>query len=421
MDESTTHYLPSCDTMVAFTGPHDARHAVFAKNSDRPPLECQPLTQVAAADHPSESTVQCQYLTIPQASHTLAVLGSRPSWLWGFEHGVNEAGVAIGNEAIYCRDPVPAEGLLGMDLVRLALERGSTAAEAKDVITRLLERYGQGGSAVAGSDRRYHNSFIVADRSEAWVIETSAGHWVARRTTDGAVISNLVTMEDDWDECSVGLAEHARTMGYWSAPDSTRLNFRVAFEDPASRAGAEPRIAVGQRLLAESDEFSVAGMMRHLRDHGEAGPVNTPLSVGSPAPDTVCMHPGGSEGTTAASMIVDLAADLPPVAWVSMAAPCTGVFVPVTVGQPLPAALTAGDERPDTASLWWAMREVQFSADRDPARLTPLAQEVWGPLERRLLADDPRLSRAALADLVSEVLRSRDQVMINFASAASGA
>ena len=81
--------------------------------------------------------VRCTYLEIPQAPETLGVLGSRPWWIWGFEHGVNACGVAIGNEALHTRE-MPAEtGLLGMDLLRLGLERGRTADDAKRVITDL--------------------------------------------------------------------------------------------------------------------------------------------------------------------------------------------------------------------------------------------------------------------------------------------
>ena len=49
--------------------------------------------------------MRCQYVTVPQARHTYRVLGSQPFWLWGFEHGVNERGVAIGNEAIWTKAP----------------------------------------------------------------------------------------------------------------------------------------------------------------------------------------------------------------------------------------------------------------------------------------------------------------------------
>ena len=67
---------------------------------------------------------------------------SKPAWMWGAEMGANEHGVAIGNEAVWNRlsDPVydAVPRLLGMDLLRLGLERGRTAYEALQVITTLL-------------------------------------------------------------------------------------------------------------------------------------------------------------------------------------------------------------------------------------------------------------------------------------------
>src|SRR5262245_61259503 len=180
----------SCDTLVVLGSHTRDGHTIFAKNSDRPPTECQPLFTAPRATHPPGATLRTQYLEIPQAPETLAVLGSRPWWLWGFEHGVNECRVGIGNEALHTREEPAETGLLGMDLIRLGLERGRTAAEAKQVITGHLERYGQGGSAAYGGSRRYHNAFIVADPAEAWVIETSGHHWVARRVRGHAAISN---------------------------------------------------------------------------------------------------------------------------------------------------------------------------------------------------------------------------------------
>ena len=67
---------------------------------------------------------------------------------------------------------------------RLGLERGSCARESLDVITKALETHGQGGPCSDSSGSWfYHNSFIIADRSEAWVLETAANFWVAEKVT----------------------------------------------------------------------------------------------------------------------------------------------------------------------------------------------------------------------------------------------
>lgn len=73
--------------------------------------------------------------------------------------GSNEHDVVVGNEAIFTleTDRLKTEqliepGLLGMDLVRLTLERSNSAAHAVEVLTSLLEKYGQGGLCVEKSE-----------------------------------------------------------------------------------------------------------------------------------------------------------------------------------------------------------------------------------------------------------------------------
>lgn len=50
------------------------------------------------------------------------------------------------------------------------------------MITGLLERYGQGGSCREDPvPFCYHNTFLLADRTEAWVLETAGRLWAAQR------------------------------------------------------------------------------------------------------------------------------------------------------------------------------------------------------------------------------------------------
>ncbi len=147
-----------CDTVVALGGVTADGVTLFGKNSDREPNEAHQLLRVPADEHPAGSTVKCTYLEIPQVEHTYEVLLAKPFWIWGAEMGANEHGVTIGNEAVFTRVPSDQKpGLIGMDFLRLALERSKTAREALTVTTQLLDQYGQGGNCGFQHQLYYHN------------------------------------------------------------------------------------------------------------------------------------------------------------------------------------------------------------------------------------------------------------------------
>lgn len=102
-------------------------------------------------------------------------------------------------------------------LFRLGLERSSTATEALDVITELLGKYGQGGPCSNTDDGLcYHNSYIIADWTTAWVLETVGKHWVALQVTSGFKnISNELTITTKFDRKSDGLLEYTKEKGLW--------------------------------------------------------------------------------------------------------------------------------------------------------------------------------------------------------------
>ena len=153
--------------------------------------------------------------------------------MWGAEMGANEHGVVIGNEAVWTVEPDESDpALLGMDLVRLGLERGATARQALDVMTDALHTHGQGG-ACAQHDPTfcYHNSFLLADASpRAYVLETAGRHWVAECITAGTRnISNHLTIRTAFDFHSDGLHEYARRRKLWDGTGA--LDWAVTFSE----------------------------------------------------------------------------------------------------------------------------------------------------------------------------------------------
>ena len=78
---------------------------------------------------------------------------------------------------------------------RLALERASSASEAVDVIGQLLDKPGQGGPCSDEPGQQawsYHNSFLIADGTGAWVLETAGPYWAAEQVTGMCVLCSIV-------------------------------------------------------------------------------------------------------------------------------------------------------------------------------------------------------------------------------------
>ncbi len=375
-----------CDSVVAIGPRTRAGVTLFAKNSDRKQGECQPLLQFPEAVYPRGTHVHCTHVTIPQVAETYRVMGHSPFWLWGFEHGVNEHGVAIGNQTIFSKEPVEEEaGLIGMDLVRLGLERGRDAREALEVIAALLEAHGQGGAALGPDAAGYHNSFMIADPVEAWILETSGRHWVARLARLDA-LTNHITLGVDWGIASRDFEGFARREGWWA--DRSRVDVAAAYRHPAVPGRiSEGRLRRSRELLEEGDgAIDVDSLQRLLRDHLDGG--DAPPPGATPEDEryfTLCMH-SEPVGTTTASLVAPLPADRSaawPV-WVSFGTPCTGVFLPVYLSGVIPDLLSRGGEQPEPDSAWWALNALQQAASQDFARHTPVLRRAWQAVEERV-------------------------------------
>ena len=352
---------------------------VFGKNSDRPPSEVQLIESYAARD--PGGTLRTQYLTIDDPG-AAALLGARPDWLWGMEHGINRHGVAIGNERVFTVDDPERhrQGLIGMDLVRLGLERATSADQAVGLIGDLIERHGQGGAADPVTGDAYFSSFLIADPGAAWILESSGRDWAAQAVTDRGAISNRVTLA----ECTLGSAE--LPAGFdpqtWLPSDEWT-------------AHADRRLAASRSALTEQLDFGPRSMAAALRDHGGdrwGAPGADLPSVGPPAdqgPDgqgwTVCMHVR-QLSTTTSSMIGWLDRSGGHRAWLAPGAPCVSVFVPVSVTEPTPRGLADPDG-------WRRLALLRDLVDADPSLLTEIRTEL-DPLEAHLWDEADELVRA---------------------------
>lgn len=280
---------------------------LFAKSSDRPVDEAQVVEWWAPRPAPAAgATVRVTHVAVPDA-RAAGLVGSRPGWMWGLEHGLNEHGVAIGNEKVW------------------------TVDDPRAVPPALLGVHGQGGSGEEHHDEPYWSSFLVVDGDGGWVLETSGRSWVARPVGEGAAISNRLTIGTDWVRGSDDVAPGAD----WDAR-----------RDPAAPTGiADHRLAATRACVARGPSAGPAEAVAALRDHG-SGPWGAPGErvAAPPAPPedvrddwsgvTVCMHVRDYQCTTA-SMVVDLPGRGTPAAprraWASLGTACTGVFLPVAV------------------------------------------------------------------------------------------
>ena len=206
----------------------------------------------------------------------------------------------------------------------------------------------------------------MADPGAAFVVETAGAKWAVEPVTTGArAISNGLTIP-----------------GFVANADRLHTHFsRCRSRRAITERGARHATGVGD-------------LMAVLRDHGTGGPVPR-YSLLTGALAAPCMHAGGTVAAsqTAASWVSALRPD--DVAhWVTAtAAPCTGIFKPVRIAEPLdlgPPPSEVFDER----TLWWRHELLHRRVLADPARLAPRFVAERDAVEKRWVAAPPEPAEA---------------------------
>lgn len=341
-----------CDTFVALPSATASGNLIFAKNSDREPNEAQGIVRIERKE-PGEKRVRCTYIEVPQVRETAGVLLSKPFWMWGAEMGVNEHGVAIGNEAVFTKVGFRKQndGLTGMDLLRLALERARTAETALELLTELLADFGQ--DACGGYRDRsffYHNSFLIADPTSAWVLETAGREWVAERVRGVRSISNGLTIGETHDLISPNAVEFARKRGWlkrgetfdfakvYSAPFMTRMSACAVRRESTERGARGTGLTVQKAIDVLSSHHAGEAFAPHRASTKD-----------------VCMHATGllCPNQTTGSMVAELRTNGPSTVWLTgTSLPALSVFKPVFTTGTFLRDFTEPGPAPD-ASFWW--------------------------------------------------------------------
>ncbi|MDD2352472.1 MAG: C69 family dipeptidase [Atribacterota bacterium] len=343
-----------CDTIVTLDSASEGGMTLFGKNSDREPDEVQNICIIPRREHNSNDTVDCTYLTIPQVSETARVFLCKPFWMFGAEMAANEHGVIIGNEAIFTREKPDNNGLTGMDLVRLAAERSSTARQALEIIIRLLEQYGQGGNCGYRFKLKYMNSFLIADKKEAYVLETVKRWWAWKKITDIWSISNVISLQQDYDECSEGLIKNAVDKGYCKSSDN--FNFRKCYSDKlmtwAANGGVREKCS--RKLLeGKNKRFTMKDFIDILRNHGDGSQWTPNKGPGG----TICLHaadPLFRRTQTVCSLIAGIGEENMVFYTTGASNPCMSPYFPVfSCNTELPSEYKEGSKYYDKDSYWW--------------------------------------------------------------------
>lgn len=351
-----------CDTFVALGNSTASGRVLFAKNSDRQPNECHLMIRVPGRRYPKGSRLKCTYIEIEQAEETYEVLLLKPHWIWGAEMGCNEYGLNIGNEAVFTKEPHGKESLLGMDMLRIALERCKTSKEALEMLIQLLEQYGQGGNCGYEKPFTYHNSFLIADRSSAWVLETAGKYWAALQVKDIYSISNRLSIGNEFDIAHPQLIDHAVEKGWCKGRED--FHFASCYSNPVITrfSGSMNRQSCSYDALKEKKgSITVETMMGILRCHT---PGYDKKPYRSSSVSSVCMHAGflfgdQTTGSYAAELATSEEAEEQTYLdtyWVTgSSAPCLSLFKPLWMIER--ENLTFGEDHAEEAAACWKARE----------------------------------------------------------------
>jgi secernin len=375
-----------CDTLAALPAATQNHSVIFAKSADCEVNEANALVRIPGRSHVDGETLRITHLVIPQARQTYEVILTKAFWTYGCEIGINEFGLAMGEEAVFTTEMAKErrDGIIGPDLMRIALERAKDCREAIDLMTGLLETYGQGGSAEMKGNSHFDSSFLMSDTHEAYILETAGRQWAVRRIERIGSISNMLGIHTGWQRCSVpgaqpGQLDWAATYGLPEVPPTL---------------GSPDRQAASYGCLSQADgHVSVKTIFDLMRQHPTGyHPASAEVHRG------ICLHAGPQKDRwwqADGVMVTEVDAD-GILAWATgTSGNCVSIFKPVFLGVDWPDIGPTPTEHFDPASLWWKHELLHRRAMADFDRLVPEIRADFDVLEDEFLAQAPTVRKGS--------------------------
>lgn len=160
------------DMVVALAATTVDGQTLFGHNYNGPGDRTLKLVRSQGQKFTAGEAVKLGRLEFLQVRRTASVLAGREEGAWGYEHGVNEHGVAIGCAHVPMRLQGEANGLSGADLVRLGLERAQDAPHAVELLMDLICRHGH-----VDSNANAGTALLIVDNDEAFILIAAGKHW----------------------------------------------------------------------------------------------------------------------------------------------------------------------------------------------------------------------------------------------------
>jgi len=348
----------------------------MGKNSDRNAAEPQALRIIPRREPAAAVTVGSRSFDIKDAGHALAI--SCPTWMPGAEMGLNGAGVAIGNEAVFSRFKPAPDGVPGMDFVRAALASASSAQEALEALITLTDHYAQGGVGSFKGKLVYNNTYMITGPDGAFVLETAAKRWAWKQLDAPAAISNSYSLTDDYKRVDAvtrkAIAVVNERMACLDEADAGRLSEKGSWKDYVENkfmsrfsAGDARQRAVLGLLSAATLSGGRASAMNVLRAHAAIDPEHPTK------PRNVCDHDQDVMGNpTTASMLVEYKPDGAVLWFTGASYACSNLFKPILLGDGQFTPLWTGYDYAEGSAggeeYWLARRKDAKHVRRNPMR-----------------------------------------------------